>query len=76
MFARFKSLALSTLLTASTAANAMAQSVALPSPSTQVAPRQGVGAWLSGHPITDVVVVLAIIVVIAGTYFMRNRSRA
>jgi hypothetical protein len=76
MFARIKSAALSTLLTASTAASAMAQSAASSPASTQTAPRESVGAWLSGHPITDVVVVLAIIVVIAGTYFMRHRSRA
>ena len=74
MFVPLKSLVLSTLLMASASAGAIAQTAT--SPSSQTAPHGGVGAWLSGHPTIDAVVVLAIIVVIAGTYFLRRRSRA
>lgn len=74
MFVGFKSLVLSTLLAVSTSVSAMAQTA--PLPSTQTTPHGSIGTWLSGHPLTDGVVVLAIIVVIAGTYFMRRRSRA
>jgi hypothetical protein len=68
-----KTATLSTLLMAPLSVGAMAQSAGSPTPSP--APT-GVSGWVSGHPLTDSVVLLAIIVVIAGTYFLRQRSRA
>ncbi len=71
-----KTFSLSTLLMAPASVAAMAQSAAPPAAGTPPA-RTGVGGWISGHPVADVIVVLAIIVVVvAGTYFMRQRSRA
>ncbi len=71
-----KTFSLSTLLMAPVSVAATAQSPAPPAAGTPPA-RVGVGGWISGHPVADVIVVLAIIVVVvAGTYFMRQRSRA
>jgi hypothetical protein len=72
MYIRLKSLALSALLMVPVSISAIAQSAATPGPASQPA-AGGVGAWISGHPITDFVV-LAIIAVSAGAYLMRQRS--
>jgi hypothetical protein len=54
---------------------ASAGALAQTAPSTEPTSR-GIGAWVTGHPVTDFFVVLAILVVIAGAYMMRKRSRA
>ncbi len=72
MYVRFKSLVLSTLLMLPVSVSAIAQSAATSAPASQPAPG-GIGAWISGHPITDFVV-LAIVAVSAGAYLMRQRS--
>jgi hypothetical protein len=51
----------------------LAQTAGSPATSTEPTTR-GIGAWITGHPVTDFFVVLAIIVVIAGAYMMRKRS--
>ena len=78
MYVRLKGFGLSTLLTVAASASAIAQSAGSPAPSTPTppAPAGGFGAWISGHPVMDFLVVLAIFAVIAGSYFMRRRSRA
>jgi hypothetical protein len=75
MATRWKALALSTLLLLPASAGVLAQTAGSPAPSTEPTTR-GIGAWISGHPVTDFFVVLAILVVIAGAYMMRKRSRA
>jgi len=62
------------LLRALLSVGAMAQSATQSAPTTP-AP-SGVDGWISGHPMTDFFVVLVIIVVIVGTYLIRQRSRA
>ena len=71
MHIRLSRLALTSVLIIAASAGAMAQSTS-PATSTE----QGFGAWISGHPLSDAAVILAIVVVIAGTYFMRQRSKA
>ena len=75
MAARLKTVALSTLLMVPASVGAMAQSAGSPTPSTS-SPPSGVGGWITGHPLTDLIVALVVIVAIAATYFMRQRSRA
>jgi len=75
MFARvLRAAALSMPLTAPLSVGAVAQSAAAPTPTP--APPPGFGTWISGHPVTDLIVILATIVVIGGTYFLRQRSGA
>ncbi|HWE15853.1 MAG TPA: hypothetical protein VG758_01525 [Hyphomicrobiaceae bacterium] len=73
MATRWKALALSALLLLPASAGALAQTAGSPATSTEPTTR-GIGAWITGHPVTDFFVVLAIIVVIAGAYMMRKRS--
>jgi hypothetical protein len=75
MSVRLKSLALSTLLMVPAALSAIAQTAPTPAPATPPPPH-GVGAWITGHPFMDFLIALAIVAVIAGTYFSRHRSRA
>jgi hypothetical protein len=67
----WKTLALSTLLLLPASTGALAQTASSTEPTTR-----GIGAWITRHPVTDFFIVLAIIVVIAGAYMMRQRSRA
>jgi hypothetical protein len=75
MATRWKTLTLSTLLLLPASAGALAQTAGSPASSTESTTR-GIGAWVTGHPVTDFFVVLAIIVLIAAAYMMRKRSRA
>ena len=72
MASRWKTLTLTAPLLLPASVSALAQAAG--SPPTQ--PARGIGDWISGHPVTDFFVVLAIVVVIAGAYTMRKRSRA
>jgi hypothetical protein len=74
MSAQLKTATLSTLLMVSAPIAAMAQGAGSTTPSAP-APG-GLRGWVTGHPLTDLFVVLAIIIVVAGTYYMRQRSRA
>jgi hypothetical protein len=75
MATRWKTLALNALLLLPASTGALAQTAGSPAPSTEPTTR-GIGAWITGHPVTDFFVVLAIIVLIAAAYMMRQRSRA
>jgi hypothetical protein len=69
-----KTATLSTLLLAPFSVGAMAQNAGSPPP--PVPAPTSVRGWITGHPLTDFFVVLAIVVVLAGTYLMRLRSHA
>ena len=75
MYSHLKATALGIPLLALTSLGSIAQTTAPPAPPVEAPPAGGIGAWITGHPITDTVVVLAIVILL-GSYFLRPRSRA